>query len=81
LASCTVMVTVAVHWLPWRILVPSKSPTCIGVGVGVAVGVLVLVRVGVLVGVRVAADNGVFVAGDKDVGVALGVGALPAGPI
>ena len=69
--SCTVMVTVAVHWLPWWILVPSRSPTCIGVGAGVLV----------LVGVRVAVDNGVFVADDTDVGVTPGVGALPAGPI
>ena len=78
---CTVMVTVAVHWLPWRILIPSRPPTCIGVGVGVAVGVLVLVGVGVLVGVRVTVGNGVFVADDTDVGVTLGVGALPAGPM
>ena len=72
---CTLMVTLAVHWLPWRLLAPSRSPICTGVGVEVAVGVLVLV------GVRVAMGDGVFVAGDTTVKVALGVGTATAGPI
>src|SRR3972149_4397391 len=85
-ASCTVMVTLAVHPPFWLVLNRSKSPMCmvVDVGVGVRVDVGVRVRVDVGVGVRVGVDNGVFVAGDTDVGVAVGagrVGTLFAGPM
>ena len=76
LTSCTVMVTLAVHLPLWLLFVPSKSPICMVVGVGVEV------RVCVGVGVRVAVDPGGFVAVNTGVGVVGGgVDAPSAGPM
>src|SRR5687768_1409953 len=87
-ASCTVIVTLAVHKLPWMVLVASRSPMCIvvvplGVDVRVAVGEGSAVGVAVGAGsdfcVRVGAglSVGVSVGTESDVGVRVGVETVP----
>ena len=85
LASWTVTVTVAVHFLPWLVLLASKLPTCmvvdIAVGVCVGVGPGVEVRVAVGVGPDVGVSVGVGEGSGVGVSVGVGKGPVDTGPI